>query len=406
MSADRFRSIAAFLVYAFAVATPFSLAAASILGVTILVSGAAALAMHAPARAAIPSWVLAGVLALVAWSAVATATADPFPAKWSIWAKEAWIKLFLVAATGLMVFARVRVDRLLMTYVAAGAVVAVFGIVQYLTGSVPFRDHVPPKRGDRWEIEAFYNHHLTYGGHVVVLWLLAVARGVFGTDRATGGLRRAFTVVSVVLLSLGLYWSYARSPQVGALGGIAVLLLLLPGRRRLFASALVLVALAAALASPTMRARYVDALDMSTEQTRLLLWRSSAEGITARPWTGFGPGNFHEMMQVHEVAGEYNTRAHAHNDYLMHAVNGGVPLLVFSLAFAGAIAVVLWRWRYGRDGSVDWIVVGPLAAHVALVVAGLFQVFQTDDEVEFTLYFTLACALSHVAQRRSVETGG
>jgi ABC-type spermidine/putrescine transport system permease subunit II len=90
----------------------------------------------------------------------------------------------------------------------------------------------------------------------------------------------------------------------------------------------------------------------------------------------------------------------------MHAVNGGVPLLVFSLVFAGAIAVVLWRRRYRRDGTVDWVVVGPLAAHVALVVAGLFQVFQTDDEVEFTLYFTLACALAHVAQRRGVEAGG
>jgi len=408
MSADRFRSTAAFLVYAFVVATPFSLAAGSILGVTVLVTGAIALALHAPARAAIPRWVFVGVLGMVLWSALATATADPYPAKWLTWAKELWIKLFLLSATGLMVFARTRVDRVLVVYVAVGALVAVFGILQYLTGSIPFRDHVPPMRGDRWEIEAFYNHHLTYGGHVVVLWLLALARVVFGgTGARTRGLvHRGFGVSTLVLLSLGLYWSYARSPQIGALAGFAVLLLVLPWKRRLVAAVVLAVTVVAALVSPTMRERYVDALDLSTEQTRLLLWQSSIDGIADRPWTGFGPGNFREMMLGHEVPGDYDSRAHAHNDYLMQAVNGGIPMLGFGLLFAGALIVFLWRWRRRPDGSADWIVVGALAAHVALLAAGLFQVFQTDDEVEFTLYFTLACALAHVAQRRRVETGG
>jgi len=112
------------------------------------------------------------------------------------------------------------------------------------------------------------------------------------------------------------------------------------------------------------------------------------------------------MMLGHEVPGDYDSRAHAHNDYLMQAVNGGIPMLGFGLLFAGALIVFLWRWRRRPDGNADWIVVGALAAHVALLAAGLFQVFQTDDEVEFTLYFTLACALAHVAQRRRVETGG
>ena len=65
---------------------------------------------------------------------------------------------------------------------------------------------------------------------------------------------------------------------------------------------------------------------------------------------------------------------------------------------------VLVRARGPDGGGIDWIVVGALAGHVALIVAGLAQVFQTDDEVEFTLYFVLACALAHRALR--TRTGG
>ena len=397
MTNDRIRAAALVPLYAFAVATPFSTAAGSILGVTILVLGLIALAVHAPARAAVPRVVVIGVAGMILWSAIAAATASPFPTKWEPWAQEVWIKLMMVAAIGLMVFARVRVERLLLVYVVAASVVAILGYVQYATGTIPFNHDIPPTRGDRWEIEGYFDHHLTYGGHVAVLWMVALARAVF--ERGGGLRRRLALLVPVGMLGLALYWSYARSPQLGALAGIGVLALFLPPRRRLVAIVVVLAGVGIALADPTMRDRYTKIFDVSSEQTRVLLWSSSLDGIEERPWTGFGPGNFHEMMAVHEVPGEYNTRAHAHNDYIMHAVNGGVPMLGFALVLAGGIAVVLWRRRRWPSGAVDWVVAGALAAHVVLFVGGLVQVFQTDDEVEFTLYFVLAAALAHLASR-------
>jgi hypothetical protein len=46
---------------------------------------------------------------------------------------------------------------------------------------------------------------------------------------------------------------------------------------------------------------------------------------------------------------------------------------------------------------------GALAVQAGITVAGFFQVFQTDDEVEMLLYFVLGCALA-LAQEREVET--
>lgn len=373
---------------------PFSTAMGSIFGVALLVLGTGALVAHAPARAAVPRVVWIALTGMVGWSALAAAMASPFPSEWETWYKELWIKLVLVATVGLLVVVRPRIDRLLLTYLVAASVVALLGAYQFATGSAPFDDEISPARGGHFEIEAYYNHHLTYGGHVAVLWLIAAARVLFGPDRGAGR-RWWLAVATVVVLGFGLYGSYARSPQLGALAGLGVLVLALPPRRRWIAVGVVGVGLAAALLNPTMRERYVHVFDNTeNETTRWLLWESSLDGIASRPWTGFGPGNFDSLMEHHEVEGEYETRAHSHNDYLMHAVNGGWPMLGFALLLAGGLVVVLARAR-APGGRVDWIVIGVLAGHVALIVAGIAQVFQSDDEVELTLYFVLACALAH-----------
>ena len=401
---DAFRRFSLFILYAFVVTTPFSTAAGSILGVSLLLLGTVALIAVPAGRAAVPRVVWIALAGMVGWSALAAATASPFPSEWETWYKELWIKLMMPAAAALIVFARPRIDRLLLTYLVAASVVAVLGAYQLATGSLPFEDEISPSRGGHWEIEAYYSHHLTYGGHVAVLWMVAAARVLFGPGR---GASRPWwiAVATTFLLAFGLYGSYARSPQLGALAGLGVLVLMLPPRRRWIAIALVVVGLAAALLNPTMRERYVHVFDNTeNETTRWLLWESSWDGITSRPLTGFGPGNFDSLLEHHEVEGEYETRAHAHNDYLMHAVNGGWPMLGFALLLAGGLVVVLVRARGPDGGGIDWIVVGALAGHVALIVAGVAQVFQTDDEVEFTLYFVLACALAHRALR--TRTGG
>lgn len=387
------------LLFAFAIATPFSTAAGSVLGVLLLLTGGAAYVLEGSARRAIPSLVLIAVLGFVLWTAVATAFADPFPVKWKPWANEMWIKLLMVAIAALVVATRVRVERVLHAYLAAATVVAVFGIWQHFTGRIPIDDDIPPPRGSLWEIEAFYNHHLTYGGHVVALWLVAIARALVGAAPRGGPRALLLTTLNVGLLSLALLWSYARSAQLAGVAGLLFLALFLPRRRRLWVGAALAVGVVAVLATPALRAHFAKALDPNTEQTRLNLWRSSAHAIAAHPWTGCGVGNFGEMLERFQVPGEYDTTAHSHNDYLMHAVNAGLPALGFALLLFGGTLFVLVRGRSG-PGVSRWVVLGVASAHVALAAGGFLQVFQSDDEVEITLYFLLGCALGHLATAR------
>ena len=104
-------------------------------------------------------------------------------------------------------------------------------------------------------------------------------------------------------------------------------------------------------------------------------------------------------MSAHEVEGFYDTRAHAHNDYLMHAVNGGLLGLGAALALLMVSVAVLWRGRRRCPPEDAWIPLAGVATQVAFAVAGLFQVYQTDDEPELALYFLLGCGLALVQLR-------
>jgi len=117
------------------------------------------------------------------------------------------------------------------------------------------------------------------------------------------------------------------------------------------------------------------------------------DALEERPWTGYGFGNFEHVLDEYEVTGLYESRAHAHNDVLMVAVNSGWPGAAVFLSFAVAVAIGA-AGAVRRAGPWSWIALGGFAAHLALLLGGLFQVYQTDDEVELTLYFLLGCAFA------------
>jgi len=155
----------------------------------------------------------------------------------------------------------------------------------------------------------------------------------------------------------------------------------------------------ATVAVPMVRHRIVEGFTDEKEVTRPNLWRSSLAGIADRPLRGWGQGNFDRLLAEHEVAGFYESRAHSHNDYLMHAVNAGLPGLAAALWLLMAVLVFLHTgWR--RTGSGSWVVAGAASAQIAVAVAGFFQVFQTDDEPEMMLYFILGCGVAHLLGAR------
>jgi putative inorganic carbon (HCO3(-)) transporter len=323
--------------------------------------------------------------------ALATALSSPGPMRWEKFGEELWFKLLLVGVPLVAAGQAPVVRRAVGLVLASGLVAAVYGVVQHFTGwDLVRQERLLSFAGHPIAI-GFSGHHLSYGGQVMLLLVLAMAwlRQVL-LDRPR---RLWLPAVVCLVMGLALIWSFARSAQLGAFAAAVFLALSLPRPWRRAGVAALVAVVVLAVAMPVVRTRVAEAFTDEKEVTRPNLWRSSVAGIAARPLLGWGPGNFHVMLEFHEYPGYYESRAHSHNDYLMHAVNAGLLGLAAALWLLWTTVKHLFAgWRRGGPGS--WILLGALACQVAVSVAGIFQVYQTDDEPEMLLYFLVGCGLA------------
>ncbi len=322
---------------------------------------------------------------------LATCLASPLPVNWSQFFEESWIKLLIVAVPLLCSGKPEYIENVIKTMIAVSVFVSIYACFQHFTGVDFVRSRSTPVAGDNFLATGFFSHHLTYGGQVLVLLIYTIAWALYG--KSTGRHQVLLPYVAVLTLSLALFWSGARSAVLGAIVGTGFLTSMLRARARNWAWLGLILAILLGSMIPSVRMRCEEMFVDGSQTTRNNLWRSSSAGILDKPVLGWGQGNFGEMMEQHKADGSYDTTCHAHNDFLMMAVNAGIPGLVSGLALSLMLAVVLWRKRKAVVGP-RWIILGAVCMQLSIAVAGLFQVYQTDDEVEMVLYFLLGCALA------------
>lgn len=131
--------------------------------------------------------------------------------------------------------------------------------------------------------------------------------------------------------------------------GLVALALLRPGARRSVRAAgatvggALVVLLGAALAIPAVRERLADA---TTVRSRLLQWDLTLDMVADRPWLGWGPSRYVDVVGRYETAawtdhvGSDTAVDSPHNVLLQLLVAGGAPLFLVGLAIAGWSA---WR---------------------------------------------------------------
>ena len=330
--------------------------------------------------------------ALVGCYFLATLLAMPYPHNWHKFSEELWIKFLLLAIPTLAGRNPKHIEGALKLSLTIGAVAAAYAVVQHFIGFDPIRDRsiFRPQFGHA-AVSGFFSHHLSYAGQAMIFLILATA---WWLDRPT--VRKCLVTLPIlVVMGAALLWSFARSSLLGAMAGLLVLILVQQGRRRWFSLAGILGAMSVVFLIAPVRVHFLNIFQMDRHLTRLNLWQSSWEGIKANPLLGFGPGNFESLLAEHQVQGHYETLGHAHNDLLMHGANAGVPGVLAALALLG---VICWLMIGAARVQIRyrWIFTGTLAIQVGITVAGFFQVYQTDDEVEMLLYFVLGCAVALV----------
>ncbi len=312
-----------------------------------------------------------------------------------------------------------------------GAIIAVYGIWQHFAGLDLVRSRQLEPRGNVFVITGTFNHHLTYGGSVMLALL------------ATMGLSplrhrwRALGPLLLVPLLCALVWSYARSAWLGSLAGFMVLLLVgqRSARRLVLAAGGLTVALLLLLAvDSSVRGHVRHTLDLVHDPPpRVRIWQSTVAMLREHP-LGIAPGRFDEVFPVYQVPGVYDSTVHAHSD-LLRAMTDGGPLTLLGYGMLVPLAAVLaWRRRQslarlqsggsegtirsaggaGNDARRDTDTLGArrelltvaMVASVGFFVAGFLQTYFWDLEDALFWLLLIAPAFAVPAARTDASAIG
>jgi putative inorganic carbon (hco3(-)) transporter len=316
-----------------------------------------------------------GLYVLLLLAAIA-ASADP---RASARGAAELFSLATLALAPLLVRGERAVRRLLDGLVLLAALLAAWGLAQYLLGYGDL---------DR-RIRGPFSHYMTFSGLLLLADLLLAAAVLCGRPGRWRWRWPALALVNVALLG-----SLTRGAWVALLPALTVLVVVC--RRRLLL-AYVPAALLFVLLAPVpvlQRAGSIFDLGDSSNYDRLCMAEAGLRMVAERPLTGIGPNLVKERYPLYRspTAPRYRI-PHLHNSYLQLAAERGLPALGAFLALLAGSAWLAVR-RYRREGRgagprAD-LYLGVLAALLAFCLAGLFENNWGDTEVQRVVLFLLA----------------
>jgi O-antigen ligase len=295
---------------------------------------------------------------------------------------------FATPVLALWLVRRERDARVLVTgIVVLATVIGLYGLVQAAVGF----DNL----GNR--ITGPFSHYMTFAGILLMADALLMARlgtGEPSQRRLWPGAHPAWGWISLGVINGALLASLTRNAWIGA-AAAAVTLLWFTARRRLLVL-LPMAALALWLAPPTISSRVTSIFDLSepSNYDRVCMTYAGLHMVAERPFFGLGPEMVSERYALyrHPTAPRYWV-PHLHSSYLnLAAERGLLSLMAFGWLLAATALTALRRLRQegGLGGARADLYGGVLLALLALGVAGLFEDYWRDTEVQRVFLFLLA----------------
>jgi O-antigen ligase len=273
-----------------------------------------------------------------------------------------------------------RATLLVRLLIAAGTVMALYGLAQVITYGPTFRI-------------AGTSSYMTFGGQLMILCLLALSQLLFHPpSRHWFWLMPAFVILMIALVG-----TQTRNAWLGFLITCPILLSL---RHRVFLLGLPLLCAILFVLAPTSvqeRIRSFGNLQDITVQERFSMWHSGIDIIRDHPWSGVGMGVMRQMEKRYRPLDSplppERQLSHLHNNFIQIAAERGLIGLAWWLTIWVAF---LWRgWQAYRqvaaaDRYTQALVVGSIACVIGFLVAGLFEYNFGDSEIVSMLYFVMA----------------
>jgi len=272
-----------------------------------------------------------------------------------------------------------RTRRLVDALVVSGALIACYGLLQFLDGYGGL---------DR-RIRGPFSHWMTYAGVLLICDLLLLAR--LSVDPAS---RRSWRWIALAAINLGLLGSLTRGAWVALAIMLAALLAL---RRPRYLLAFLPAALLFLLLAPVPlvnRILSIADLQDSSNYDRLCMADAGLRMIAERPLFGIGP----DMVQRRYALYRNPTAPrfwvpHLHNDLLHLTAERGLSSLaayIWLMAAPIALAVRRYRAEGGARGPRADLYLGTILALAGFNLAGLFEYNWGDTEVQRLALFLLA----------------
>lgn len=277
----------------------------------------------------------------------------------------------------------------------AGAVVAFYGLLQYMGldpiywGQTPFEA--------RRSFSSFGNPDLLAGYLALVL---PASLSAFLEEKRYSWLHGGcFFLISACLVT-----TYTRGAWIGAVVGLVLFLVL--GWRALvkhwarlavifgvvFVVIVALVIYSTKIAGLDLVARFQSAFDFSggTVASRIEIWKAGLAMIKDRPLLGQGLDTYrlasekYETFRYVKMVSGGTVADNAHN-YLIHVAAGGGPLAAFFyFSFFIWLLANVWRYLFSQSETKDKLVlVGVFTAAVSYLVTMLFGISITGGTAPF-----------------------
>ena len=213
-----------------------------------------------------------------------------------------------------------------------------------------------------WVMEPFFKDHTSYGA-IIAFFLPFAVTAI--TLPGSSPIRRGVAVTFLIILLLGMVFSYTRAAWVGVVAALGVMLVM---RLRVPGWIVLGVALLAGGVYLVNRDQITIALERNRQESsddlakhvssignissdasnleRINRWNSALRMFQDRPWTGWGPGTYMFQYAPFQAAADrtiistnFATGGNAHSEFLGPLAEQGLPGMLIVIAL---IAVTMW----------------------------------------------------------------
>jgi hypothetical protein len=288
---------------------------------------------------------------------------------------------------------RAHAARFARVLVAAGALAALYGILQHGTGVDWYRAALgrprmvhPRTEGDEYfAVVGFFRNYLTYAHTMLFPFAWATALAARGSIAGT---------LAALLCILAIVYSTARGVWIAS-AVVAVAVAWLAGGRTAARALVALgaVALIAFAASPDLRTQAGAMFERGGENAgRIGIYEANLDVIHDHPVFGLGFGRYQRAaLPYYEAHPDADRRSHAHSDYLQMGAEAGLAgLAAFMLLYLTALRFG-WEAVRSAPDAESWVTAaGAWCGVVGFLVGGLTQYNFGDNEVAVAMWLALA----------------